>query len=150
MSNRFLITFVIFACPTLIFWGFVPINNYIHGLPLTLPIPAWYVAKFRYFIKSKLNLNCRFPYADTYLSLFWVAYIYQTFGALFNANLILILCSFEFTCFCFLNASIQALSSRLMKIGNTTTKTVPSGPKRRSQAYENIVDLVKQHLLLKR
>lgn len=71
-------------------------------------------------------------------------------GAFTIANMTVALCSFEFTCFCYLNACIQTLSLRITRIGKITADSVSQRPTERSSAYEDIVRLVNYHLLIKR
>lgn len=128
----------------------LPIYKCSVGFPVELPVDAWYtnVTLCNPFELNTIDLYLlffRFPYAETNKSILWTAYVYEAIGLFISANLIVALCSFEFTCFSYLNACIQVLSIRLTKIGNSFEV-----PARKVNAYKNIVDLMKNHLLVKR
>lgn len=116
--------------------------------------------RFLHGEQIRLNWTCcrvkcifsyfRFPYADTYLYLFLIAFAYQMIGAFIIANMTVALCSFEFTCFVYLNACIQILSLRLTRIGKDTAESISQEPHGYSKPYEDIVHTVKYHLLVKR
>lgn len=155
LSKTFFNTFMVFAYGAIGFWGVVPIYNYyFHGLPLTFPVAAWYAMNSDIFtflpILVPIHFHFRFPYTDTYLSMFWIVFVYLIISSLIVANMTGALSSFEFTIFCYLNACIQTLSVRLGKIGKIAVDSASRATKRRSKAYEDIVYLVKHHLMVKR
>lgn len=144
---------------SLCFWAIVPIFNYFQGFPMQLPLPTWYDHFTIAVLECIVNRNewlsfplFRFPYADRYWTVFWFLYIYSIFVTVFGVKYVVSMCSFEFTCFCYLNACIQALSTRLTKMG-ANTGSLEKSPRRRDKlsiAYEDIGHSLKYHLLMKR